>query len=141
MASAEQESQTAQSEEVERLRTRVAELEACLEASLELGAADETQSGQDDQDQQSRRETRVPFDGAVQFTGDFNLFNATALNVSTSGICFQISKRIQFPMTFELNGRQVRRSAFLAWVRNMGNGNHQLGFEFDHHLSDQELGQ
>ena len=115
--------------ELERLRRRVRELEEALNGEAPGGEPSRV----------PRREERFAFDGEVQFTGDFNLLRGSGCNVSRHGVSFRVDERVQFPMCFELNGREVRRMASLVWIRP-AEGGYQMGFEFDMPLADEELG-
>ena len=105
-------------EELENLRTRLAELDKENEAEI---VAKPSSAGC-----QLRRKLRAE----IKFIGDFGLMKASGINLSEGGICFEVEGDIPFEMEFEIDGQKHEQRAHLIWVSQVAKGRSQLGFKF-----------
>ena len=109
-------------EEVNSLRTRVEELERKVREFDDFNAAPE--------ELQPSRSQRRDLPTNIHVIGDFNLIQGRGINVSDTGICFEINYDIPFEMEFELDGTRQQQRAHLVWMRQNIDGRNQLGFTF-----------
>jgi hypothetical protein len=78
------------------------------------------------------RAPRRPLDSEIEMIGDFDIIEAEGVDISDSGICFDLKKPLYFFMRFTYNGAIVERYARLIWVKQNNNGYSRLGFQFEH---------
>ena len=109
-------------EENRRLRRRVEEL------TSQLAGHDE--SGQESGDAHGRRFRRQQLLTQIEFIGDFDLVEATGVDVSEGGVCFDVPVPLPFEMQFKLNGTAHRHRAHIAWVTQLPEGGYRFGFRF-----------
>ena len=76
------------------------------------------------------RAPRVTLDADIEFMGDFDIVQATGINISDGGICFAVKEDLPFEIRFELNGKLETRRAHFVWARNLPSGGYHLGFKF-----------
>ena len=102
-------------EELAELRTRLDSL---------TGTAPDEQA--DSQHRLDRKEIKT----SIQFIGDFGLVEARGLDVSDSGIGFEIEEDIPFDMEFEIDGELHQHRARMVWMQRLNNGRSRFGFQF-----------
>ena len=66
----------------------------------------------------------------IHVMGDFNIIQARGINVSDTGICFEVNYDVPFEMEFEQDGDRERHRADLVWMRQLEDGRNQFGFKF-----------
>jgi len=78
----------------------------------------------------SSRPNRAEFDADIEFIGDFDIVQARGINISSGGICFEISAPLSFDMRFNCQGDECIRNAHLVWMKSASDDRYQLGFRF-----------
>lgn len=106
--------------EVAGLRQRVAELEEKLARALKPVAAQPT----------VQRLPRVSLDSRIEFIGDFDVALATGIDISESGVAFEVDHELPFEMRFMEDGQPRMRRARCVWMRRKPDGGCQFGLEF-----------
>ena len=76
------------------------------------------------------RQPRKEIDAEIEFIADFDLVRAEGIDLSSGGICFEVSRDLPFEMRFELEGKWYEKRANLVWVRRQDQGRYRLGFQF-----------
>ena len=109
-------------DEVNSLRSRVEELERKVREFEDYTTAPE--------DIQPQRSERRDLPTNIHVMGDFNLIQGRGINVSETGICFEINYDIPFEMEYELDGDRRQQRANLVWMRQLMDGRNQFGFNF-----------
>ncbi len=108
-------------EELEAMHQRVADLESKI-ARLES------------EKQRPRglilRSPRKEFRGDIEFIADFDVVEAKGVNISETGICFELKEDLPFEMQFEHKGALHRHRARLVWVKRLPEGGYRFGLEF-----------
>ena len=106
-------------QEYEKLRDENEALKAKIKA-LEPKAKDDVQS----------RAPRKELDTEIEFIADFDIVQAKGINISDSGICFELNQDLPFEMQFK-SGEEVHRfRAHLIWVKRLPQGGYRLGLQF-----------
>ncbi len=100
-------------EELNKLKEQIATLEAEL--------AEQTNAP---------RSERNELATSIQFIGDFGLVDAKGIDLSASGIGFEVDEDIPFDMEFEYEGELHQHRANLIWMRRLENGSSRFGFQF-----------
>ena len=78
------------------------------------------------------RAPRQPLHSESEMVGDFDVIEADGINVSKTGICFELKNPLFFDMRFmENNNVRVEKHARLIWVKQTENGRTRLGFCFE----------
>ena len=108
--------------ELQDLRSRLAELEERIAEKEEKPPAPQPQHGS--------RSHRRELPTEIHVIGDFSLIQARGVNVSESGICFEVNYDIPFEMEFEQEGELHQHRAHLVWMRQLEDGRNQFGFQF-----------
>jgi hypothetical protein len=80
--------------------------------------------------QAAARSHRVELDTEIEFVGDFDIVKAYGVNLSESGICFELEDSLLFEMRFARQGKVEQRRAQLIWVKNVEGGRSRVGFRF-----------
>ena len=108
-------------DEVDRLRSRVAELERELACSrgaegkaLRLGP----------------REEREALASSVEIIGDFRALQAQGVDVSKGGICLEVGQPIPFDIKLSTDGGEQVYRGNMAWMKSLEDGSYRLGFRF-----------
>ena len=109
-------------EELQALRARIGGL-----AEPDTDAGEQT-SGVPEPDE--FRSDRRDIEAEIKFIGDFGLTQASAVNLSPGGMCFEVAEEIPFEMEFELEGEVHQHRAHLVWMKPTESGGSQLGFRF-----------
>ncbi len=109
-------------EETEALRRRVTELESKI-------AAFESKTIRPDQIPKDRS-PRTEINASIEFIADFDIVEAKGINLSESGICFELDEDLPFEMQFSLEGKTHRYRARLVWVKRMCKGGYRFGLQF-----------
>lgn len=76
------------------------------------------------------RSPRIEMNAEIEFIADFDIVHAKGINISESGICFQIDHVLPFEMQFKLDGNWHRYRAKLIWVKHLPEGGYRLGLQF-----------
>jgi hypothetical protein len=76
------------------------------------------------------RATRTPMHTGIEFIGDFDLLEAEGVDISETGICFELHNPLPFDMQFMQNDELVCRRARLIWVKQLENERSRLGLRF-----------
>jgi len=77
------------------------------------------------------RAPRQPLKSEVELVGDFDILEAEGVDISDSGICFDLKNSLYFDMRFLYGEVLVEKRARLVWVRQMEDGYARLGFNFE----------
>lgn len=104
-------------EEIASLKKQVAALEAKLDKS---GDAVSYPS----------REPREPIETEITLIGDFAYFRAKSVNISESGICFDLNDPLMFEMKYKTDKDYIRR-AKLLWMKKNSDDTFRLGMHFE----------
>jgi hypothetical protein len=109
-------------EDLETLRRRLANLEVeMLDGSLDLGPV---------LNPSQRAEERTFLGAIVEFSPQFGNVDATGVNSSKGGVCFETDSPLCFRLKIrDTDGERVR-DARLVWVNRGPDETSQLGFEF-----------
>lgn len=109
-------------EETEALRRRVAELESLITVlESKIGRKDEIPK---------ERAPRTEINTSIEFIADFDVVEAKGINLSESGICFELNEDLPFEMQFSLEGKTHRHRARLVWARRLCKGGYRFGLQF-----------
>ncbi len=100
-------------EEIRALRARLAELE-------------KQRSHQKNPQRSARNELSTP----IHFIGDFGLIEASGIDLSDGGICFETNEDIPFDMEFEYKGTVHQHRGHMVWMRRLEDGRCRFGFQF-----------
>lgn len=84
---------------------------------------------------QSRRTLRT----VLEFVGDFDVVQATGVDLSEGGICFELDQALGFELRFEVGGAVHQRRACLVWAKPLDGGGCRCGFRFLGPAPDPEL--
>lgn len=87
----------------------------------------------DDDDCVSRRRSRLerqPLTATIEFIGDFDVVQATGIDLSSGGICFEVAAPLDFEMRLAVEGVTRRYRAHLVWTRELEGGRCRMGFRF-----------
>lgn len=76
------------------------------------------------------RSNRKPIRTHVEFIADFDVIEATGINISEGGICFAIEEDLPFEMRFEMDGQVHQHRGHLVWVRRDPDAGYQFGLMF-----------
>jgi hypothetical protein len=76
------------------------------------------------------RSPRLPLQANIEFVGDFDILDAEGMDISETGICFELSVPLTFDMRFVQDGEIVTKRAALIWVKQLENGRSRLGLHF-----------
>ena len=78
------------------------------------------------------RAPRQPLHSKIELVGDFDILEAEGVDISESGICFELKTPLYFDMRFvcDEDGTCVEKCARLIWVKQEGKGRSRLGFSF-----------
>ena len=76
------------------------------------------------------RSTRNEIETAIQLTGDFGLVEAKGLDLSDSGIGFELEDDIPFDIEFEVDGDLHQHRAHMVRMQRLDNGRSRFGFQF-----------
>lgn len=76
------------------------------------------------------RSPRKEIDSGVEFIADFDVIEAKGINISETGICFELNENLPFEMQFEYKGKLHRHRAHLVWVKRLPEGGYHFGLEF-----------
>lgn len=108
--------------ELDGLRTKVRALEE------RLSLVEEEKDGSEDL--VKVRAARKPMHASIEFIGDFDLLEAEGVDISDTGICFELHNSLPFDMQFMQNGELVCRRARLIWVKQLEGERSRLGLRF-----------
>lgn len=100
-------------EEIRTLKARLAELEK-----------------QRAQQKDPQRSERNELSTSIHFIGDFGLIEASGIDLSEGGICFETDEDIPFDMEFEYKGTVHQQRAHMVWMRRLEHGRCRFGFQF-----------
>ncbi|MDR2734863.1 MAG: PilZ domain-containing protein [Spirochaetota bacterium] len=82
------------------------------------------------------RAPRHPLDSEIEMIGDFDLIEAEGVDISDSGICFDLKQPLYFFMRFPYNGAISEKYARLVWVKSNNSNLSRLGFQFEQPRQD-----
>ena len=108
-----------------QLVEELAELRARLAALSSSDAAPATDEGEDSRPRLTRSEIQT----SIQFIGDFGLVEAKGLDLSDSGIGFELEEDIPFDMEFEIDGELHQHRARMVWMQRLDDGRSRFGFQ------------
>ena len=77
------------------------------------------------------RASRRPLNSEIELIGDFDILEAEGVDISDSGICFELRKQLFFDMRFVQGSSLVEKRARLVWVKQTDDGRPRLGFHFE----------
>jgi hypothetical protein len=77
------------------------------------------------------RAPRHPLTSEIELIGDFDIIEASGVDISESGICFDLKKPLYFDMRFPYKGDTIEKYARLIWVKQTNEGLARLGFQFE----------
>jgi hypothetical protein len=76
------------------------------------------------------RSPRIELNSDIEFIADFDIVRAKGINISESGICFQIGHDLPFELQFKLVDDLHRYRAKLIWVKRCHEGGYRIGLQF-----------
>ncbi len=76
------------------------------------------------------RAPRKEMDASIEFIADFDIVEAKGINISESGICFELTEDLPFEMQFTLDSNLHRHRAHLIWVKRLPDGGYRFGLKF-----------
>ncbi len=109
-------------EELETMRGAVANLEARVQHLESLRPPSTVVLG--------NRAPRETLHSRVEFIADFDVLEAMGLNISESGISFELYEDLAFEMRFEFGGEVQHHRAHLVWVKRLQTGGYRFGLRF-----------
>ncbi len=109
-------------EELGAMRKRVAELEAAI---AELKKHKPNHEGSF-----VVRSPRIEIRTDIEFIADFDIVEARGVNISETGICFELSENLPFEIQFRIEGKLHRHRANLIWAKKLPEGGYRFGLEF-----------
>ena len=109
-------------EELERLRQRVVELEEEL-ATLSAG-------GGGAEVRYVPRADRRKLEAKVEVRGDFDQFQAQGVDMSTGGLCVEVSEPLPFDMMLSVEDEEYAYRGRMVWMKSLADGSYRLGFRF-----------
>lgn len=112
-------------DEAAELRSQLADMQRQL-ACLDPAGAPEAVAGNGE----AVRSNRSSLEARIEFMGDFDIVEASGVDVSEGGICFEVSDTLCFDMKVTTpEGEQIHRGN-LVWMKRLDDGGCRLGFEF-----------
>lgn len=108
------------SAEVAGLQERLAELEERLALARKPAVAEPP----------VQRLPRASMDAKIEFIGDFDVALASGVDISDSGVAFEVDYDLPFEMRFVVDGQPRTRRARCVWMRRKPEGGCQFGLEF-----------
>jgi hypothetical protein len=66
----------------------------------------------------------------IESIADFDLIRAHGVNLSETGIAFEVDQPPAFEMRFKMEGRVRTHGAQLMWMKRQPEGNYRFGFRF-----------
>ena len=108
--------------ELEALRQRIRELTA--------GSSEPSQACQASGDSEDRQSQRSELQTEIEFIGDFDVVQATGVDISRDGICFEVSDPLPIEMQFRFNGETHQHRTHLIWVKPLPDGRYRFGLRF-----------
>ncbi len=66
----------------------------------------------------------------IELIADCDVIEARGINVSDTGICFEIKHDLPFEMQYEFGGEKRRQRAHLVWIKRLTDGGYRLGLKF-----------
>ena len=109
-------------EELERLRRRVVELEEELSA---LSAGGEGSGAR-----HVPRADRRKLEAKVEVRGEFDQFQAQGVDMSTGGLCVEVSEPLPFDMMLSVEDEEYAYRGRMVWMKSLADGSYRLGFRF-----------
>ena len=79
---------------------------------------------------QNHRAARAPLATAIEYICDFDIAGATGVNLSESGICFDVDESLVFEMQFVLDGERHSHRAELVRMEMLPDGRYRFGLKF-----------
>lgn len=76
------------------------------------------------------REIREDIKTEITLIGDFAYFKAHSINISESGICFDLKDPLMFEMKYTTDKEYMRR-AKLLWMKKNSDDTFRLGMHFE----------
>ena len=76
------------------------------------------------------RPPRRDINSNIEFIADFDIIEASGINISTGGLCFEVREELPFEMQFELKSKLHRYRAHLVWMKRLPQGGYRFGFMF-----------
>ena len=85
------------------------------------------------------RASRSELGGEIEFIADFDIIQAKGINLSETGICFELEQDLPFEMKFELEGEEHIKRAHLIWVDQLPDGGFRFGLKFVSSLPEESF--
>jgi len=86
------------------------------------------------------RSPRKEIQADIEFIADFDVIEAKGVNISETGICFELNEDLPFEMQFTNDSGQLcKQRARLIWVKRLPEGGYRFGLEFVEHEAYPEL--
>ena len=118
-------------QELEDLRSQVADLRSQVEGQEGKLADQRPDQDRDQEDAAAApRSRRRDLQTQIQVLGDFSMLQARGVNVSDDGICFELMYDLPFEIQFDVDGQMRQYRAHLMWMRQLSDGRNQFGFKF-----------
>jgi hypothetical protein len=76
------------------------------------------------------RASRQPLQSEIEMIGDFDILEAEGVDISDTGICFELRNHLFFDMRFMHGDTLTEKRAQLVWVKQADDGRTRLGFHF-----------
>jgi hypothetical protein len=77
-----------------------------------------------------QRAERSPVRTDVEFYVGDAIMKAISINVSESGLCFDMDEPIKICLRMEVNNQLINREAQIVWAKKKSDGGVTYGFEF-----------
>ena len=77
-----------------------------------------------------QRAERKPVRTDVEFYAGDAIMKAISVNVSESGLCFDMDEPIKICLRMEVNDQLINREAQIVWAKKKPDGGVTYGFEF-----------
>lgn len=82
------------------------------------------------EDISKRRSERMDMDAGVEFIVDADVLQASAVNVSQTGVCFTTKTPLHIVMRLKVDGKTEEHRARLIWVRTTKDDHLAFGLEY-----------
>ena len=79
---------------------------------------------------EAQRSERLAVEAQIEFIRDFDIVEATGVDLSEGGICFDVSDTLCFDMKVTTPDEEEIHRGNLAWMRRLKDGRYRFGFEF-----------
>jgi len=74
----------------------------------------------------------------VELAGEFDVLEAEGVDISDTGLCFDLRKPLIFDVRFMYKEKLHEKRCSLVWMKQIDNGSSRLGFHFQEPISQEK---